>query len=332
MPLRRIAIAAASLVAGPLLLAGAAGAATTLKSITSLPTATPNGKSFVVNWVEPIKADKSAPVAINFLGGPEVQPANKAHTALQRGVVDLLHGPSGYYAGQVPEAFMMTGSNLPVAELWKNGALDRLQPIYGSKLNAHILAWGESNVPFNIWTQFAPAVVAKGPDLAGKKIRSSPTYRGMLVALDATPVSMPPGDIYTALQRGVIDGFVWPAAGVPGLGLADIVKYRVEPGFYRSNTVIIVNLDSWKKLTKSERDYLEAVSRRYETASDAMMAQVIAEEMRTLEGKGMKVVRLDGKARTAFLKTAYDALWQRLDDMTKGASAPLRAKFYQEGR
>ena len=319
-----------SLAALALALASAADARTTLKSITSLPTTTPNGKSFQLNWLNPISADKSAPLTINFLGGPEVQPPNKAHGALQRGIVDILHGPAGYYAGQIPEAFTMTGSNKSVAELWASGAFDLLQPLWAKKLNARILAWGESNVPFNIWTQFAPSVVAKGPDLSGKKVRSSPTYKAVLTALGATPISMPPGDIYTALQRGVIDGFVWPAAGVPGLGLADIVKYRVEPGFYRSNTIIIVNLDAWKKLSKSEKDYLTEVSRRYEVASNAMMTKVMEDETKLLESKGMKVVTLEGPISKAFLTTAYDALWQRLDDMTKGSAKALRVKFYSE--
>lgn len=328
---RRILLAGGSALFAGLLAAGAAAQTKpTLRAITSLPPNVSQAQSFIIYFAEAIKKDASAPVNVNFLGGPEVQPPNKAHNAVQRGVVEMLQGPAGYYAGQVPESFALMGSRHPVGKLWETGAFDVLQPVWAKKLNARILAWGESNLPMHIWTQFEPKLVAAGPDLRGKKIRTTPTYRGLLVGLGATPINMPGGDIYTGMQRGVIDGFAWPETGVPALGLADMVKYRIDPGFYRANSLLIVNLDTWNKLTQAQKTYLEKAARVYEAESEKMMLRDMEKEEKELLAKGMKLFKLEGGQEKAFLKTAYDAMWARLDELMKGDTAKLREKFYTE--
>jgi TRAP-type mannitol/chloroaromatic compound transport system substrate-binding protein len=41
-----------------------------------------------------------------------------------------------------------------------------------------------------------------------------------------------PGEVYTALERGVVDGYGWPTAGIFDLGWHEKTKFRVDPGFY----------------------------------------------------------------------------------------------------
>lgn len=178
MTKRTFRVGLAAVIAGLLATGAAADTKPTLRAITSLPPNVSQAQSFIISFAEAIKKDAGAPVAVSFLGGPEVQPPNRAHNAVQRGIVEILHGPTGYYAGQVPETFALMASRHPVGTLWENGAFDLLQPVWQAKLNARILAWGESNLPMHIWTQFEPKLTDKGPDLTGKKIRSTATYRG----------------------------------------------------------------------------------------------------------------------------------------------------------
>ena len=319
----------AALLVG-VMMAGAAGAETTLKAITSLPPSIPQAQSFLIYFVDAIKKDKNAPVKIDFLGGPEVQPPNKAHNALQRGIVDLLHGPAGYYTGQIPEAYALMATRHPVPKLWESGAFDLLQPLWKKKLNARIVAWGEATLPMHVWTTFKPKQTPKGVDLSGKKLRTSPTYKAFLSALGATPILMPAGDIYTALQRGVIEGFAWPETGLPQLGVAEMVKYRIDPGFYRANSIVIINDDVWTKLSKAEKDYLTKLAHEYEAASAEMMTREQEKEEKLLLDKGMKILTLEGAAANSYLKMAYNAMWERLEGLVKSDTSKLREKFYTE--
>ena len=87
------------------------------------------------------------------------------------------------------------------------------------------------------------------PDLTGLKIRVTPVYREFFTALGATVMQTAPGEVYTALERGVVDGYGWPIGGIFDNNWHERTKYRVEPGFYDVEVSLLVNLDVWKRLT-----------------------------------------------------------------------------------
>ena len=54
-------------------------------------------------------------------------------------------------------------------------------------------------------------------------------------------VQTAPGEVYTALERGVVDGYGWPITGIFDLGWQEKTKYRVDPGFYTAEVSVLVN-------------------------------------------------------------------------------------------
>jgi TRAP-type C4-dicarboxylate transport system substrate-binding protein len=59
-------------------------------------------------------------------------------------------------------------------------------------------------------------------------------------------VTTPPGEVYTALERNVVDGYGWPIGGIFDLNWQEKTKYRVDPGFYDAEVSIIMNLDTYR--------------------------------------------------------------------------------------
>jgi TRAP-type mannitol/chloroaromatic compound transport system substrate-binding protein len=115
-----------------------------------------------------------------------------------------------------------------MAELRKNGGYDAMAALYAQKMNAIFLARLVDNNPFHLYLN-KPIEKA---DLTGLKLRITPVYRDFFQALGATVVQTAPGEVYTALERGVVDGYGWPITGVFDLGWNEKTKYRVDPGFY----------------------------------------------------------------------------------------------------
>ena len=128
-----------------------------------------------------------------------------------------------------------------MAELRRNGGFDYMQKLYAEKMNAHFLARTVDNNPFHLYLN-KPIT---GPDLSGLKLRITPVYRDFFQAQGATVIQTAPGEVYTALERGVVDGYGWPITGILDLGWHEKTKYRVDPGFYSAEVSILVNKRKW---------------------------------------------------------------------------------------
>ncbi len=101
-----------------------------------------------------------------------------------------------------------------------------------------------SGIPFTLYLN-KPISSA---DLSGLKIRYSPTHINFLKKLGAQPLVIPPPDVYTALERGLADGFIWPAGLIRDWGWHEVTKYIVNKNFYMAVNVVLVNKDKWDKI------------------------------------------------------------------------------------
>ena len=168
------------------------------------------------------------------------------------------------------------------------------------------------------------------PDLTNMKMRASGTYRPLFEALGAVTVNMKESEIYTGLQRGLVQGFGWPVTGVPALGLHKLVKIRVMPAFYKTNTVVVMNLAKWKSLTQEQKQAIESHSRLYEQTSVAFMAKEAAADELAMRQGGVKDLVLEGAAAKKYLKISFDAIWPEYRKLSKGDDGEaLLAKLYK---
>lgn len=308
------------------------GAEVVLKAQTALPTQHDLSKSFLALFVEKVNAVGKGVVQIKYVGGPEVTPAKKAAPALKRGVFDILHSPAAYHAGIIPQGLAMMATNLTPAEIRANGGFDILSKIWKKRLNANIVAWAESGAQFHLYMDKKPPLTADGSvNLKGIKMRTTGAYRPLLTALGATTVAMPVSDVYTALQRGVVEGFGWPTVGLGAMGLAKAVKYRIDPPFYHLANLVLVNLDKWNSLPQQAKDVLNKVGAEYEVASIKRMKEAGAKDAAIVIAEGVEVFKLEGKAAKKYLATAYGAMWKRIaKKLSKEEVTVLRAKMYKE--
>lgn len=324
-----LSVSAAALMAG----AAAAGAATELKVGTGLVRNHDQIVVFFDHFVKPINADKSAPVSLKYLGGPEITPRKQLGNAIKRGLLDILTSPASYYAGQVAEARYAAISNRSHRELRANGTYDLLQQAWGKGVNARVLAWPYwAGTEFHIYLTNKPELSKKtGISLAGQKMRTVSLYTPFLKAMGATPVEISPGEVYTGLQRGVVSGLAWPEGAITKYGWQKYIKYKIEPGFWRSSTMVIMNLDKYKALSKAERDYLEKMALKLEDESGPAQRKVIDVDNAKVFAEGVQRIKLDGAYKKAYLKTIFGSTWE--DAKKRKMTIPyatLRSKLYAE--
>ncbi len=305
-------------------------AETVLKSITSLPTNLELAQSYIKNYRGAVNAQNKGVVDIKYIGGPEVVPPRKAGDALRRGQFDMLHSPTAYYIGLVPEGYALTLSTQTPAKIRANGGFALLEKIWAEKANAKLLAWGEAGTQYNTYLAQKPSFTPDGHlSLDGFKMRVTGTYRPLFTALGATGIGIKATEVYTAIQRGVVQGFGWPDVGIVKLGLAKVVKYRIDPPFYRSNNTVTVNLDVWNKLSADKQKILSDVALEYEQKAIAFMDIYKNKDQAALLAGGMQILPLKGAAEKHYIDSANVAVWERLKGQSK-LSDDLQKKFFPD--
>jgi TRAP-type C4-dicarboxylate transport system substrate-binding protein len=191
-------------------------------------------------------------------------------------------------------------------------------------------------VQFHIYTTRPPKIGANGKlELAGFKLRGNPIYNAFFTEyLGASVASIPSTELYTALERNTIDASGWTSIGIMDLKWDNFLKYRIDPGFFQTDLGVIVNMDSWNKLSPASKDLLTKSIIEYEQESyTAMQKQVVDEEKEMLR-RGLKIAKLDGAPAKEYVRSATEKTWDRMKDRLakQGDGAlfdQLVAKFYK---
>ena len=276
-------------------------------------------RSVFNTWMERVNAEGKGVVRIASVVSEESIPGMQMPTALRNGLVEMIAVPPSYYYKLAPEGDATMLSEVPPAEQRSRGAVDILQAQLNSKLNAHFLGQYGFQVRFYLFTN---KEVASMEDFKALKLRTTPTYRPFFNRLGAQQLQTARGEVYTALERGVVDGYANPASEIKAAGWDKVSKYRIEPGFYSSKVHVLVNRKFWDGLRPEQRSFLDRMAREVlERELDPKMAEAELAAARALEKDGMKVIRLNPQTAEQYLRAAYESSW---DDLAK--VAPENAK------
>lgn len=248
-------------------------------------------------------------VQLEYLGGPEVIPTNEQIEAVRSGTVDIMWGSAAYTDSIVPEANFLKLTPYTPQEERENGLYDLLDEVFRAKANAHYLGRGVPGVPFHFYTVDR---IERMADFEGKIIRVTPNYRDFAAALGASPLTIAPGEVYTALQRNAVDGLGWPAFGITDWGWEEVIRYRLDPGFYEVDAMGLINADTWEALPEEAREIITAAAVEMEAAMQEYFADVVSSEEERLREAGVEVVRLPEEEVAAFGELAHESLWPLL--------------------
>ena len=273
-------------------------------------------------WIGRVNAEGKGTLQLAFIGGPKAIPTFEVGNAVRTGVVDVAMSTGAYYTNVFPESDALKLTQMPIAEQRRNGAFDYINRIWNQKGNMVYLARIVENQPFHLYLNRK----IERPDLTGLKIRVTPVYRAFFTALGGTVMQTAPGELYTALERGVVDGYGWPIGGIFDLNWHERTKFRVDPGFYDAEVSLLVNLDAWKKLTPAQRDFLTRQAQAFERQNDFWKSYAESETRRQAQA-GIETIRLEGAQARQYLDRAYEAAWADVTKASPEHGAKLRELF-----
>ena len=300
---RRHGLLAALALAAAAAFAPAQAQQVTLKAVNGFQEGTYYARNFEA-FVKKVNDEGKGVVQINYLGGPKAVPTMEQGAALRNGVVDLANTTTSFVAGVSPESLALNYATVPWAEMRRNGTVDFLNKLMMEKGLYYYARTGDG-VPYHIYLNKR---IDKA-DLSGLKIRIAPIYREFFTRLGASVMQIAPGEVYTALDRGVVDGYGWPLLGVFDLGWHEKTKFRVDPGFYNIELGVIFSAKTWNALTPAQRDFLNKQVAWLEAKNADMAGKDAAADLKRQAEVGIQTIKLPDAEARKLLALSLEAGW-----------------------
>jgi TRAP-type mannitol/chloroaromatic compound transport system substrate-binding protein len=221
---------------------------------------------------------------IQFYGAGELIPANAGFDAVSSGTVEMNYANSYFWTGKtfagqyfcaVPFGLNFVGLN---GWMYDGGGLELWREIY-DKYNLVPFLAGNTGVQMTGWFR---KPIEKPEDLRGLKMRIPGLAGRVYSELGVSAQLLAPGDIFPALERGVIDAaeFVGPYLDRQ-LGLHKVAKYYYTTGWHETATAseVIINKAAWAKLPPDLKAIVENACAACNDRGEAWCQKVNAEAM-----------------------------------------------------
>jgi TRAP-type C4-dicarboxylate transport system substrate-binding protein len=297
----------------------------TLKALTAWPENAFESQEFLKFVTDVQKAaDEKYPgeLKIDYRGGGEVIQNREQVEALRKGLIEMVYTAGSYYTSVIPEIDIMSLTDMTPWEERAAGVNDYLETIHNKKANAHMLGRTGTGSKFHM---FLADPIKTVDDLKGRKLRVSPTNIPFMKTIGVVPIGMPPPEVYTAMERGVVNGYILPPGTIRDFGLIPVSKFMVVPGFYEPCQFVLVNLDAWKKLPPHLQELLTEKVQEFAKANIKAQHDKLDVEFADFKKQGMTFIELSPEESQKLLGLANKALFD-----TVSAKAPEEAKKIKE--
>ncbi|MBW2063487.1 MAG: TRAP transporter substrate-binding protein [Deltaproteobacteria bacterium] len=214
-------------------------------------------------WAKMIEERTHGKVKITPYYSGALAPPPQTFNSIVSGVADIGEGIAYATPGRFPltETIMLPELGLETSlrcsrALWH---LYKKFPELKSEYSGVKMLWLHVTPAVKLITRTRPVYSLK--DLKGLKIRvSGATAVKMGKALGFTPVSMPMGDLYLGLEKGVIDGVALPNEILISRRIGEVTKYVTDIDLGHDTFFVVMNEQTWNRLPKDVQKVFEELS------------------------------------------------------------------------
>lgn len=310
-----------SLVATAAMLVSAHAHAVELRMLSSFPEGFVYTREVAHPFIDAIVRETGGNITVK-LAGPEAVPPLEQIEPVQSGAFDLLFTHPAYHAGASSLGIALDALRSDPAARHDSGVIDFLDKHY-QKMGLKLI----STVPLGThgFRYFLRDPITDAPSFAARKIRGTISYFPMIEALGGSGVIMGGGDVYSALQTGVVDGAAWSLNGALDFKWYEVAGYMADPVFGQISVWMLMNLDTWESLDEADRQAIENVARTIEIDSVARFDALAEEEREALLAKGMKLTAFPEVDGSRLEMLWSEGVWQVASKTAPEEAKALRA-------
>jgi TRAP-type C4-dicarboxylate transport system substrate-binding protein len=276
-----------------------------LKLVTFLPThVTSVGGAKAI--AAKIKQTSKGQLIFKVLGGPEIMSGRDQPAATVKGVIDIAYVPTSYFPDLVPgiDIISLSKHRKAADERRPGGIYDAMQELH-NKAGLYFIG-RESGINADFFYNLLRKPVKKLSDLKGFKIGATiPKYKRSWKALGIAFSVIPGAESYTAMERGVVDGFNYPIENHVDMGLHEAGKYLLDHGFFCDNVVGIMNLKVWKGLSPELKKAVIEAQIAVEKDLEAAYSKTEDESRKKMSAAGVKFIKFSSADAARYLDAYY---------------------------
>lgn len=277
-----------------------------------------------VHFADSVRLASAGRLDIKPFSAGELVPGLQTLDAVSKGSAQVGHDWPGYWKGKnesfvafasVPFGLDAEGYNI---WLYEKGGLEMMQELYG-RYNIFALPGGQLGQEMGL---FSNKRATKMQDFKGFRLRTVGWFMDIMNNLGASVTPLPGGEVYLALERGVIDAaeFSSPAINYP-MGFDDITKYSIQPGVHQPGIqcAIFFNKDAYNKLPEDLKWIVDISAKETQAWSYNWINALNADAVKKFQEK-IEIIKMDKTTLIEFRKMTkiyIDSLKKKYPDVKK---------------
>lgn len=237
-----------------------------------------------------------------------VVPPFKQLQPVSSGAFDLHYTSTGYHAGATSMGQLGDTLKKDPKLRRSSGLFDMLDKHYQKTQKLKLLGWaGTPGYHILLKKPIGPS-----GDLKGLKIRGNPAYKPLIDALGGTMITLPAPQIYTSMQKNLIDGASWVQHSMVQRKFYEVAKYMARPVFGTSTQVLLMNLARYNKLSDEEKKVMQQAGMNFEHTADRIVSADAKVNLKGMLEKGVKITKYGPKYYDRIQQIYNEGVWKRI--------------------
>jgi TRAP-type C4-dicarboxylate transport system substrate-binding protein len=269
-------------------------------------------------WCKEVQKRTNGRVLVEYYPGQTLTKAAQNYDGVVSGLSDIGFSVLAYTRGRFP---VMAAVDLPLGYTSGRVATQVANAVYTNfkpqELMDTQVMYLHAHGPGLVHTRDKP--VRKLEDLKGLKLRGHGTSAELLKALGATPVTMPMPELYQMLQKGVVEGAVYPYEVNDGWRMAEVIKYATGSYSvaYTTTFYVVMNKDKWAAFPDDIKKIIEEINEEWIPKHATAWDTSDIDGVHALLAHGGQIIGLDKDEATRWKRAASSVAVDYVDDMKK---------------
>lgn len=261
------------------------------------------------------------------LNGPETVPPFEQLQPVAAGAFHALFTHGVYHFGSTGISIALDAVGGTLQQRRDSGLSDVLDKFY-QRMGLKVLAMAITEKDGYTFQLKAP--VSADGDFKGRKIRGTPSYHALIRLLGGAPVVLPIPEVYSALDKGVIDGAASPVVSLLGSKWYEVAKYVSQPSFGYTHQLMLMNLNTWKGIPAADQKILLEAGKTMEDTWYQKYNAMAEQEIKELQAKGVTLTKL-GPSPQKLNQVWAEGLWELAEKKSPAEAKELRALAKSKG-